>query len=161
MNITQEQATQIHDLESYTTVTGAKRFKRTKAEMDAGYSPEEALKRRLDISRGGVDNTTGEEPNKWTTPRPLKITETSKKSAKSGDIVVRPLKGVSHDYFEHVPGSPIQVTLDDKWYGWFDTLANGPYQGDVNKLIQHILDMGIGEVITKIHFPGDIVEYEK
>jgi len=148
MNITQEQATQIHDLESYTTITGAKRFKRTKAEMDAGYSPEEALQKRLQELSGNE-------------PRPTSIKETSKRATKNGDLTIRPMKGVSPDYFEHVPGSPIQVTLDDKWYGWFDTLANGPYQGDVNKLIQHILDMGIGEVITKIHFPGDIVEYEK
>jgi len=47
MNITAEQAAQITDIESYKRVTGAKRFKRTKEEVDAGLSPEEALKVRL------------------------------------------------------------------------------------------------------------------
>lgn len=152
MNITQEQATQIHDLESYTAVTGAKRFKRTAAEMEAGYSPEEALKRRL----GEINGTTV-----VLDPPIGTIVADPPKNRKNGTITIVSQKGVSSDFFNHVPGSPIEVRLDAQWYGWFDTLLNGPYEGNVQKLMQHIMDFGIGVALTRFHFPADIEEFER
>ncbi|MCI0559195.1 MAG: hypothetical protein MN733_11925, partial [Nitrososphaera sp.] len=55
----------------------------------------------------------------------------------------------------------VEVVLDQNWYSWFDTLAIGPFEGDTTKLLRYILDQGIGQVLTKFHFPADIEEFER
>lgn len=160
-----EQAQKIHDIESYIAVTGAKRFKRTKEEMSLGLSPEEALKRRIQQLETGLSNESfkslerGLDDAKNGRTAPLR--ETSKHSTKSGDLIIRPEKGVSSDYFEHMPDTILEIRLDSQWYGWWDTLMSGPFDGNAQKLIQYIMNFGIGEVHTKFHFPADIAEYER
>ena len=154
-DITKEQAALITDLDSYKTVTGAKRFKRTKEEMMAGLSPVSALERRLAIARGvsieeiklDIDDQLGEQRRRASTSR-------------SGDIVVRPAAGTDADYFEHVPDQPIECVLDTSWYAWFYTLISGPFKGDANKLLTYILDIGIEEVLTRFHTITDVEEHE-
>ena len=141
MNLTKEQAAQITDLESYKQVTGAKRFKRSKEETDRGLTPEKALQERLEVALGEKEK-----------PKPARKAV----SHNGGDIVLRPLNDVPEEYFEELPNKAIQITLDDKWYGWFGTLLENPYQGDANKLMRDILDLGIGEVLTTKHYPEDI-----
>jgi len=151
MNLTAEQAALITDLESYKAVTGAKRFKRTKEHMDLGLTPQEALQRELEIARG----ETPAAPKVAAKPRAMGNTK--------GDITLRlrPQAGTDADYFEHVPSVPVEIILDEKWYMWFDTLVLSPFQGDVVKTLQCILDKGIGTVLTQFHVVADVEEYDK
>jgi hypothetical protein len=148
--ISSHQATLIHDIASYKEVMGAKRFKRTKEEMAMGLTAEKALELRLreanDLPAGAVGS------------RPTPRASTSRK----GDITIkiRPAAGVESSYFERLPNGPVEIVLDEKWYGWFGTLLDSPYDGDNTKLLNHILDLGIGEALTRFHFPKDIEDYE-
>ena len=133
-----EQAEQIHDLESYKRITGAKRFKRTKDETDRGLSPEEALQERLTAT---TDSKTDGTPKKKATRR------------KGGDIVIRikPDTTVDPDYFDDVPKGEIVVLQDDHFYKWIGTLLGHPYKSN-EELYERILSMGIGEVATDTHY---------
>jgi len=141
MNLTKEQAAQITDLESYKKVTGAKRFKRSKEETDRGLTPEKALQERLEIALGEKEK-----------PKPARKPVNHNR----GDIVLRPTDNSFEEYFEELPNKAVKIELDDKWYGWFITLLANPYEGDANKLMRDIMDLGIGEVLTTKHFPEDI-----
>lgn len=149
--ITKEQAAKIYDLESYKEVTGAKRFKRTKEDMALGLTPEEALQKRLKELKGEPQSNIKGETN-------TRRHEQNKGSRRSGEIIVRitPSPNVSSEYFEHCPRGEIKLSLDEKWYGWFDTQVSGPYEGNITKLLQDILDRGIGELVTHVHFPADV-----
>jgi len=160
-DITQARAQQIFDLDSYKEVTGAKRFKRTKEEMALGLSPDEALQRRLDPFRGqelpsgavgSTDTAVGQKP------------KVRASTSRKGDIVlrIRPAVGVDSAYFERIPqdGRDREIILDEKWYSWLDNKLDCPYNGDVALLLDHILNLGMGEVITRIQFPDDLKEYK-
>lgn len=150
-DITQEQAKQITCLESYKTVTGAKRFKRTKEEMTKGLTPLEALFERINDALG-----IGILP-----PIDKIVPVKDQSSRKSGiTIQVRAAPKTDADYFEHVPGQPVEIVLDEHWYKWYDQLMSGPFEGDHNKLLAVILDRGIGEVLTKYLFPADVKNLE-
>jgi hypothetical protein len=163
-DITREQAAQITDLESYKRITGFKRLKRTKEEMDSGLTPEEALKRRLaetlgeevpEALRRGIAQAKAGQLNDGPKPRAS--------ASRKGDITlqIRPAAKTDADYFEHVPGKPVEIVLDQSWYSWFDTLSQTPFGGDTTKLLRFILEQGIGQVLTKFHFPEDIEEFER
>lgn len=158
-DITKEQATQIYDLDSYKEVTGAKRFKRTKEEMSLGLSPERALQRRLENLRGPQSEHKDEQPTQEGNRKQL-LTQSPRRASKSrkGDITIRirPAAGVDTDYFERLRDRPVEIVLDEKWYSWVDTKLASPYDGDIEMLLQHILDLGIGEVITEKNFPEDL-----
>lgn len=142
--ITPEQAKQIFDIESYKKVTGAKRFKRTAEEVELGLSPNEALLRRLQ----GSDT--------------LKNVVKASPSHK-GDIsvTIRPQVGVDSDYFERFQDSgPIEVVLPEKWYLWLDEKLLAPYNGDVGRLLAHILQLGMHTIIPRIQFEKDFQEKE-
>lgn len=147
--ISSEQATQIHDITSYKEVMGAKRFKRTKEEMAMGLTPEKALELRLREANDLPVGAVGSRP----TPRAS--------TSWAGDITIRirPEAGVSSDYFERLPNGPVEIILDEKWYSWFDNKTEAPYNGDSTTLIEHILNLGIGEVIAQIHSKEDMEEY--
>ena len=156
---------EITDIASYKRITGAKRFKRTASEMNRGLSPEEALQERLTTEQDDGPNSKkigdnvpkAQDRDKHNTkgPRP----STSRK----GNITLRlrPEAGVDKGFFERVPSGAVDLVLDEGWYGFFDRLAEHPYDGDVQKLMQHILDFGIGEVGTRMQFAEDIEEYER
>jgi len=152
MNLTKEQAAKIHDIESYKAVTGAKRFKRTKEETAAGLSPEEALQARLDdlVPVNEIHVVTGKKK--------------SKSKYLSGKelltIRVRPDSKIPAEYFEKLKKKNIEVVLDDKFFGWVDNKLDHPYNGDVAKLFLHILNLGIGEVVTQVHSEQDVKEYK-
>lgn len=158
--ISSEQAKLITDLESYKSVMGAKRFKRTAAEMSLGLSPERALERRLMEALGNmllekqvaIQEITA---SKETTValeaiEKLPVTPKPKAERRKGDIVIRlrPTKGVDADYFEHVPQGEIAIEIDEHWYKWFDTRAITPYDGDVQKLLSTVFDRGMNEVVS-------------
>lgn len=155
--LTREQATQITDLDSYKTVTGAKRFKRTKEEMQSGLSPEEALQRRLAEVLGEAQDNDGPALSGGGGA------VIGERRSRKGDMTIRlrPAAKTDVDYFEHVPGKPVELVLDQSWYSWFDSLATGPFEGDATKLLRYILEQGIGQVLTTFHFPSDIVEHER
>jgi len=164
-DITREQAGLIKDIASYKTVTGAQRFKRTKEEMNAGLSPEDALTLRIKMALGeevpealkrGIEQAKAGQLNDG--PKSLRAS-----TSRQGDIALqlRPAAKTPSDYFEFVPGESVELVLEESWYAWFDTLAGGPFEGNTTKLLQYILNMGIGTVITKIHFPADIEEHER
>lgn len=147
MNLTKEQAAQIHDMDSYRAVTGAKRFKRTADEVAAGLSPEEALRRRLSSVSKSPDKS-GEKKVRASTSRKGDIT-----------IKIRPQAGVDPEYFEHLRAKPVEIVLDNKWYGWVHTKLEHPYEGNIEKLLLQILNLGLGEIIDKIHSEDDIKDY--
>ena len=163
-DISKEQATLITDLDSYKTVTGAKRFKRTKEEMTAGFTPTEALNKRLIEVRGetviGDSHTVG-----GRTDAPIEKDGDPRfgRSYRKSNITiqVRAAPKTDADFFEHIPAKPVEIILDQSWYSWFDTLAAGPFQGDSTKLLRFILEQGIGQVLTAIHFPSDIEDIER
>lgn len=153
--MSKQQAEEITDLASYKAVTGARRFKRTKDEMERGLTPEEALQERLDLFRGGRKvnkKTTANDKFKVVLkhgPRP----STSRK----GDIVIRirPQAGVDPEYFERLSGRELEVVLNEKWYGWVDTKLEVPYNGDDLRLMKHVLELGLGEVIVTLNQEDD------
>jgi hypothetical protein len=146
----------ITDLESYKRITGAKRFKRTKEEMDLGLSPEDALQRRLEQERGGPKSNLNGESNKSRETKPNRTPRPS--TSKRGDITIRirPQAGIDSDYFEFVPDEPIEIVLDEKWFSWYHTRGEMPYAGNIQLLLEDILNLGIGEVATQKNFPDDI-----
>ena len=160
------------NVEEYKRSTGAKRFRRTKEELSLGLSDEQALQRRLATSGGNPHEVGGRTDAPETNPcleielGPSKGPAEHRKarvSRSDGDIVIRISadKGVDSGYFEFVPKAPIEVVLDNSWYSWFDTLFNTPYEGNAERLVRHILNKGIGEVLTHFHFPADLDEYER
>jgi len=154
-DFTAEQAKDIHDIESYKSVTGAKRFRRTKEESSQGLTPEEALEQRLiefELKTLGL----GSEGKPVTKPRKRRA---SKSLAGTMTIAVRPEAGVDSDYFARLPKQAIELVLDEKWYSWLDTKLEMPYNGDATQLFQHIFNLGIGEVISRVHSAADIKEY--
>jgi len=154
--ITPEHAAQIHDIESYKAVTGEKRFRRTKEEISLGLSPEEALQSRL---RGGPQNFQNDGTSPKANIRETKTTKGPRPStSRKSDIIIRirPAAGTDADYFEDLPDTEIEIVEDEKFYSWLDVRLKAPYDGDVQRLLRDILDLGIGEVITKKHFPEDL-----
>jgi len=148
--ISSHQATLIHDIASYKEVMGAKRFKRTKEEMAMGLTAEKALELRLreanDLPAGAVGS------------RPTPRASTSRK----GDITIkiRPAAGVESSYFERLPNGPVEIVLDEKFYSWLDNKLECPYNGDSTMILRHILNLGIGEVITQVNSEQDVQEYD-
>ena len=144
MNITKEQAKQITDIESYKKVTGAKRFKRTKEEVEAGLNAEDALKIRL-----------GQKPSKTTT-------DNAKPKFKKGygsqtlTIEITADSGVDKDLFERIPKGTISFRADDKTFAWLDNRLDAPYNGDIALMVSDIFDLGLQEIIVRKHLPKDI-----
>lgn len=125
-------------------------FRLTKDEKARGISREVALAERV----ASFQDTT---PTQVATKPKVKASKSRK-----GDILIRirPEAGVPTEYFEHLAGKQIEVVLDEKWFGWLDNKLDVPYNGDVGKLMKHMLDLGIGEVITLIHVEEDIKGHE-
>lgn len=147
-DFTPEQAKDIHDIASYKSVTGAKRFKRTKEEMAEGLTPEEALQRRL---TGTLPGLRGDPIKKARRP--------SKSTSGNMTIRVRPEAGVDPEYFARLPKNGIELVLDKNFYSWLDNKLEMPYNGDATQLFQHIFNLGIGEVLSHVHSAQDVKEY--
>lgn len=118
------------NLEEYKEKHG-KRFRRTKEEVELGLSPEEALARRL--------GTKVEKPQS----APVK---TKRPSLHSCHIVIKPEKGVDPDFLEYLPKN-IEIEVDQKWLGWYDTLYGHPFDGDPHELLKFILEEGLAAAI--------------
>jgi len=134
------------NIQEWKAENGAKRFRRTKEEIASGFTPAEALQKRLLEAEGKQAPILGSEDKKDDKP--------SRKS--NITILVSAAAKTDSDYFEHLPASPVKIELDQSWYTWYDTLVTGPFEGDANKLLKFILDQGIETVLTKFHFPSDI-----
>ena len=148
MTLTKEQAAQIHDFPSFQEVTG-KRFKMFKGEKERNLSREDALRERIKQAATHVGQTVGRQYHDMLV---------ADKAAHRGEIVIhiRPDVGVNSQYFENLPNGPVELRLDEKWFSWLDNRLIMPYDGDITRLLQHILDLGIGEVITQYNFPEDL-----
>lgn len=147
-----DQATQIHDIESYKEITGAKRFKRTKEEMALGLSPQEALQERLKALQVGAVVETVQKKYRET------ARQHSNTSAGEITIKIRPAAGVPAEYFERIGNKIVTMELCDKAYGWLDTKLQSPYDNDIGRLMEDVIDKGLDEVITHMNFPEDLKE---
>jgi hypothetical protein len=130
-------------------------FRLTKDEKGRNMSREEALAERVSIFQAKQGNRPG--------LRTVEIIEREGKSSRAarsrkGDILIRirPQADVDPAYFAQLDGKQLEVVLDEKWYSWLDTKLEAPYNGDVQRLVSHILDLGLGEVITRIQTEKDI-----
>lgn len=163
--ITAEQATQIRDIKSYKTVTGAKRFKRTVDEVLARLTPEQALKRRLaafdpnwldknPVAKASMERGLEQAKARQFTDGPVSFRPDRAVLVQPGDIVIRIRagKGVDKNYFEHLPQSEIVVEENNLFYGWLDVKLGGQYKGDARKFFQNLLNEGLGELIDHPKF---------
>jgi hypothetical protein len=147
------------------------RFRRTKDELARGLSPEQAKAEREGfqssiavVAAPPMAEEEAEEAYNSAEPIPAKKAAIEKIVRKitrkgNGEIVIRirPAKGVDSDYFEHLGNREIEVTQDDKFYGWLDHYAGKVYdEHGQAKLFQDLLDSGIGELIKNIHLTKDI-----
>jgi hypothetical protein len=104
-----------------------KRFRRTKEEVELGLSPEEALAKRLGTTAEAAPPTPAKNQR-----RPLHLCH----------IVIKPEKGTDPDFLEHLPKN-IEVEVDNKWLGWYDTLHDYPFDSDPKALLEFILEHGL------------------
>jgi hypothetical protein len=174
--ITAEQATRIHDLPSYREVLGVERFKRTAKEMQLGLDPEAALKRRLaafdpnwlaanPAAKASVDRgitqakagLVGDGPTQFRTHIEAKFVSDQAVIVKPGDVVIRirAVKGVSPDYFEHLPQTEIVVEQDSQFYGWLDVKLGSQYSGEAANFFTEVLNQGLGELIDRPKFAAE------
>lgn len=153
--ITAKQAPQIHDIESYKAVTGAKRFKRTAEEMAMDLTPEQALKRRLaafdpnwldknPVAKASVERGLEQAKARQFTDGPVGF-----RPVQPGDIVIRirAAKGVDKDYLSRLPTTEIVVEQDNFFYGRVDDKLAGLYEGETDKFFQDLIESGMGELI--------------
>lgn len=156
--MSKQQAEVITDLDSYKEVTGAKRFRRTKDEKGRGLSPEEALQERLALFRGGPKNNQRDDREREVQGRRQNTSKGPRPStSRKGDIVIRirPQAGVDPEYFEKLSGRELEVVMKESWYSWVDNKLEVPYNGDDQRLLKHILELGLGEVITTLNQEED------
>lgn len=155
------------------------RFRRTKEEIEAGLTPEQAKAKReaavlawtpeekaklLSIVMPPMTAEDAQKAYDEAEPVPLSKKEVEKIVRKvtqkgSGEIIVRirPAKGVDADYFEHLRDRVIEVTQDEHWYKWFDHLVSKVYnEHGQEKLFEDILSDGIGQVLSTKQFTKDI-----
>lgn len=130
-----------------------KRFRRTKDEIERGLSPAQAKAERDAFQAFTAADAQNEAV-------PLTKKEINKIIRRvTGEIIVRirPAKGVDSDYFEHLDGKVIVLEEDEHFYKWLDHLLDKVYnEHGPAKLVQDILDQGIGGVITTRQFTKDI-----
>ena len=160
--MSKQQAEEITDLASYKAVTGARRFRRTKDEKGRGLSPEEALQERLALFRGEPKSEKRDESDQSSQPRRQAKSKGSRPStSRKGDIVIRirPQAGVDPEYFEKLSGRELEVVMKESWYGWVDTKLEVPYNGDDQRLMKHVLELGLGEVIVTINQEDDFDDH--
>ena len=117
------------NIQQYLEANGLKRFKRTKEEVELGLSPEEALNRRL-----GKKNVAAETPI------------AKKQKLYSCHIALKPEPGIDSDFMEFWKEN-LEVCIDRKWIGWYDTLNGHPYYGDAQRLLEDILSWGMDAAI--------------
>lgn len=104
------------------------RFRRTKAEIVAGLTPEQARTAR---ENGAASNTH------------------------SIVLTILPDKDVDKDYTTSLPLS-VEVTLNNKWFSWFCEKLEVPFQNNAALLLQCLLKEGMNEAIDKFHLPEDL-----
>lgn len=173
--ITAEQAPQIHDIESYKAVTGAKRFKRTAEEMAMDLSPEQALKRRLaafdpnwldknPVAKASVMQGIEQAKARQFTDGPVGFRPDRAVLVQPGDIVIRirAAKGVDKDYLSRLPTTEIVIEQDNFFYGRMDDKLAGLYEGETGKFFQDLIESGMGELIDHPAFkqPEPLTETE-
>jgi len=126
------------------------RFRRTKAEIAAGLSPDEAQHQR-DLLKRGVEQTL-----EYTDPL-NEVSNKLEKKNKKGDIVVRirPAKGVDADYFEHLESDEIVIEADSDFYKWIDHYFS-KISNDKQRIMVELFNRGLDELITHIHFEKDM-----
>lgn len=126
-------------LEQYLELTNSKRIKRTPDEVERGLDAEAVAKERLE-AHGKEIGKKAEEP-KISAKKP-------KGPGDKGILTIKPNHKVDADYCEK--NFELEISLDNQWYAWFNTRLASPYNGNAALLLQHILEFGLGEVITQM-----------
>jgi hypothetical protein len=147
----------IKTLDDWKTAMGTG-FRLTKDEKARGISREVALAERVKTFQQLGDDTPAKTKK---TVEPKKSKAKASRSRK-GDILIRirPQADVDSDYFEHLTGKQVEVVMDEKFYSWVDTKLSIPYDGDERRLLRHVLNLGLCEVITSINFEPDLKDHE-
>jgi len=148
------------NIEDWKKKTGAKRFKRTKEEMELGLSPQEALDIRLAKSLSG-DRSALIEAAVNTDDGRVAAGKVRRSGRGKITIEIVPKPGTDSDYFEYVPKGTVTVQMNEKWYSWLDNLAQIPYDGDVSRLLRHVIDAGLNTLITESAFEENLTKYDE
>ena len=126
-------------LEQYLEKTNSKRIKRTPDELARGLDAEAAAKERLEAFEKEIGQKT---------EQPIISAKKPKGPGDKGIITIKPNRKVDADYCER--DFSIEIELDNQWYAWFETRLKGSYENNATLLLQHILELGLGEVITQM-----------
>lgn len=124
-------------LEQYLEKTNSKRIKRTPDEVARGLDAEAVAKERIEAFEKEIGKKTEQPQNSAKKP---------KGPGDKGLIRIKPNHKVDADYCEQ--NFEVEIELDNQWYAWFETRLKGSYNNNSKLLLQHILEMGLGEVIT-------------
>jgi len=140
-------------LQQYLELTGDKRIKRSSDEIERGLDAEAAAKERMEAFE-----KLGKKPevkkNSVKKPKQRRLGNKGKFT-----INLQPKPDTDPEFLEVLTGKEFTVELDEKFYSWFGTKLGMPYNGDSQRLIEHILDLGLGEIIVHINFPEDLEEH--
>lgn len=126
-------------LEQYLERTNSKRIKRTPDEIARGLDAEAVAQERLAAFEKEINPTSN-------TPQPA--ARKPKGPGDKGILTIKPNHKVDADYCEK--NFELEISLDNQWYAWFNTKLASPYNGDARLLLQHILELGLGEIITQM-----------
>jgi hypothetical protein len=142
----------VRTLDDWQKVTG-KRFRLYKDEKERGLNREQALTERIAALTTNKTKTVSTKTEVATQPKRAS-------RSRKGDILIRirPESDVDSEFFSRLPKGQTEVVLDQKWYGWFNSKLDMPYDGNIEQLLRHVLDLGIGEVAGRYQFPEDLNE---
>jgi hypothetical protein len=143
-------------LKQYLALTGDKRIKRTADEIDRGLDAESAAKERM-AEYEQLIATQGEKPK----AKPKK--KITKRLGDKGKFSInfKPDQGSDPDFLATLTGKSFEIVLDDKWYSWFQTRLEYPYEGNAQMLMEHIIQLGMDEVVTTLKTPEELEEHIK
>lgn len=125
-----------------------KRIRRTKEELAAGLSIEEAKKLREEKGLKTPVKTSG-----------------SLRLAKAGDgeivIRIRPEKGMEFNPEWRLPDGEFVIEQDRKFYAWLDELLSVAYtNASPETLIRHLIHKGHEELVVGMSLPEDVEQLE-
>jgi len=143
-------------LSKYLELTNSKRIKRTADEIERGLDAEGAAKERLATFE--KIEKSGDKPIK---PKKLAKRPQKHKLGDKGKFTIKchPKADCDPDFLELLTGKAFHIELDQKWFAWFETKLEHPYEGNMQLLLEHILDMGIGEIIISLRSPEELAEH--
>jgi hypothetical protein len=143
-------------LQEYLELTNSKRIKRTADEIERGLDAEGAAKERL-IAFEEIEKSAKSAPDATKTPKRTR----KKRLGSKGKFTIncKPEAGVNPAFLDALSGAEFNLVINENFYSWFETKLEEPYRGNAKLLIEHILDMGMGEVIISLRSPEELEEH--